>query len=131
SQAFQKHLFAICLTITVRIFQYKDPAVAGTREPMSTRYIIPVFSDPKPTFVIPAKSHRLGNHRLSSPDIYFVAFFDSRRFYRFLRLQKFSITPLFLRDPPEFCRAIHAYFPREISPPIIELQVINFPRMNY
>src|SRR5690606_8045196 len=98
---------------------------------MPSRFIIPVFRHPKPALIVPTESHRLGDHGFSSPDIDLVALLDRHRLYSFLRTEKFSIAPLFLGYSPQFGGAVHARFPRKFSPPFVDRQVADFPRMNH
>jgi len=62
--AFEEDVAGVELPVAIRIFQDEDAAVAIGGETGPARFIVPIFRDPKAAAIVPAKRHRLGDHRL-------------------------------------------------------------------
>ena len=65
--ALEKHRALVGNAVTVSVFQNQDATVARGGEAAAARFVVTVFGHPHAALVVPAKRHRLGDHRLVGP----------------------------------------------------------------
>ena len=60
--SFHEYRTLIEFPVTVRIFEDENSTISVRGETSAARFVIPIFSDPEASAIIPAERHRLRNH---------------------------------------------------------------------
>ena len=91
----------VCNAITVRVLKDQDAAVTGVGKASLAGFVVAVFSDPKAAVIVPAKGHRLRDHRFAGIEVRLETILGGHRLQGILGCEELGLAGVFLVKPPQ------------------------------